>query len=71
MVRVPKPVQLFLGLVTINLVAWSGRGEIVPANRRMTWQGNVGCRAAFPTALKSLLTLRPPQTRVIAAWGTA
>src|SRR6266480_1654277 len=58
MVRIPKPVQLFLGLVTINLVALPGRGEIIPSNRRMTWQGNVGVPGGIPNRTKIFVNVK-------------
>lgn len=47
MVRIPK---LFNFPVAITVMAWPGRSEIVPDNRRM--RGNVEVPAASPIALR-------------------
>src|ERR1041385_8287515 len=58
MVPIPKAVRLFVALGTINLLALPGRGEIIPADRRMTWQGNVGVPVGIPNRTEIFVNVK-------------
>src|SRR6266480_1696681 len=50
--------KFFIALLTINVVALPGRGEIIPSNRRMIWQGNVGVQGGIPNRTKIFVNVK-------------
>jgi hypothetical protein len=53
-----KAVRVFVALLGINLLALPGSGEIIPANRRMIWQGNVGVPGGIPNRTKIFVNVK-------------